>query len=371
MTAGESSAATARKPRRHKWLRRLLALLFGALAAWILLELLVLVVFGEVAKFPRRVVEAPWGLRYNDPGASYRHKSADGAWRFRINSQGMRASRDYAYDKPAGVKRIVSVGDSFAVGFEVHEEETFAAVLERELKAAGLDVEVLNAGVSGFSNAEECLYLERELIKYHPDLVVVSFYGNDLSDNVRSGLFSLEGDELTPQVERYVPVGGLANFLNTNWLFNILSERSNAFVLLKEQATLFIKRKMVERSQESRVQAREGGAREEAEYQKRLCGAILNRVHEFCRERSIALVIQSISMQEQDLDAPPVEMFPIGYLDVDRPGLKFLSMKNVLASHEGKELLYWKRSQGHWTPFSHEQSGKALAKLILETRLLQ
>ena len=75
-------------------------------------------------------------------------------------------------------------------------EQCSSSVLERELNDAGIPVEVLNCGVSGFSNTEECLYLERELMKYEPDLVLVSFYGNDLVDDVRTGLFRLSDNEL-------------------------------------------------------------------------------------------------------------------------------------------------------------------------------
>ena len=71
---------------------------------------------GEQPKFPWHVVEAEWGLRYNEPEARYRHKSADVNIRFRINAQGMRADHDYSYSKPEGVKRIVSLGDSFTIG---------------------------------------------------------------------------------------------------------------------------------------------------------------------------------------------------------------------------------------------------------------
>lgn len=97
----------------------------------------------------------------------------------------MRADRDYSYTKRPGVQRILSLGDSFTIGFEVDYDQTFSRVMEDELNAAGRRIEVLNAGVSGFGNAEECLYLERELMKYQPDLVIVSFYANDLDDNVR------------------------------------------------------------------------------------------------------------------------------------------------------------------------------------------
>ena len=62
-------------------MRRVLAIL-GFLAGSLLvsalvLELGVVVIFGEQVKFPRRVVGTPFGVRINEPNARYRHSSAD------------------------------------------------------------------------------------------------------------------------------------------------------------------------------------------------------------------------------------------------------------------------------------------------------
>lgn len=127
------------------------------------------------------------------------------------------------------------------MGYEVDFEETFSQVLERELRRADLEVEVLNAGVSGYSNGEALLYLERELLKYDPDVVVLSFFGNDFSDNVRSGLFSLSDEALIQTADSYVPGGALGDFLNTNPIFNWLSGYSDAFAMVKETITRVVK----------------------------------------------------------------------------------------------------------------------------------
>ena len=214
---------SARDGKLHRWMRRLVALLLGLILAGLSMEGAVLMIVGEQSKFPRHVVGAPWELRYNQPGASYRHKSPDGTWYFQINQNGMRADRDYSYTKRPGVQRILSLGDSFTIGFEVDYDQTFSRVMEDELNAAGRRIEVLNAGVSGFGNAEECLYLERELMKYQPDLVIVSFYANDLDDNVRTALFALEDGRLVPAAHAYVPMGSLGDFLNTNTCFNFFN----------------------------------------------------------------------------------------------------------------------------------------------------
>jgi len=361
----------------------LAALVVGCLVAFTILEGIVLLLYGEQVKFPRHVVEAPWGLRYNDPGSRYRHKSADGTWRFRINQQGMRDDRDFGYVKPPGVKRIVSLGDSFTIGYEVDVDQTFSSVLEKQLTDAGYDVQVLNAGVSGFSTAEEALYLERELLKYDPDVVVLSYFVNDLADNVRTGLFRLNDGRLEAAAETYVPAGSLGNFLNSSWFFNLLSERSNAFAFIKERATSIVKAEMVrsneanllddQRSGSAQEQGTDGpntGSRaqtEEPDLERQLAAAILQHIYEQLRARGIPFVIQSIPTEVgEDL----VESFPTRYFQLDQPGVYFLSRRNELLPYVGEQQLYWHQSHFHWTPFAHDKSGRALAKLILEARLI-
>ena len=348
---------------------KLVSLGIGLVFAALFTELAVRLVVGEQAKFPRHVVEAPWGLRRNLPGATYRHKSADVTVWFRINQQGMRADREYPYQKPPGVKRIVSLGDSFTQGYEVAAEETFSAVLERELRAQGHDAEVLNAGVSGFSNAEAYLYLERELWKYDPDVVLVSFYFNDLVDNVRTSLFTLVDGRLAPNRERYVPGGLLGDFLNSNTLFNGLNERSDAFTFLKERLTLLMKRQMWDENVRNLDQEEEAEPSVAQDYQRDLAAAIFDAMYESASRRGVPLVIQSIPVRQRHGGLAFVDGFPKTF-DADRPGLSFFAAEEALAPFVGQELLYWTRSHGHWTPFGHQKSGESLAALMLRDGLL-
>lgn len=351
-------------------------MLGGLALAALACELLVRLFVGEQPKFPRHVVEAPWGLRYNQPGARYRHKSADVEVWFEINAGGMRSDRDFAHAKPPGTKRIVSLGDSFTVGYEVAQADCFSSVLERELRARGLAVEVLNAGVSGYSTAEACLYLERELYRYEPDLVLLSFFENDLLDNLRTGLFELVDGELVERARRYVPAGRVANLLNTNPVLSWLSQYSDAFSLAKESATKIAKRRLVEerathRKDETQPSTPPPGLEEELRRQHALLAAILERIYAGTRARGIPFVIQSIPFPAEDGSPMLVDKFPLGAFDTRRPGLAFLSMREILEPHLGRELLYWKRSHSHWTPFSHARSGEALAELVLRERLLE
>ncbi|MEX0937160.1 MAG: GDSL-type esterase/lipase family protein [Pirellulales bacterium] len=373
--------------RWRKWARRLAALSFGCVLGLIVLEVGVLLLAGEQVKFPRRVVEAPWKLRYNDPGGSYRHKSADGIWWFRINKQGMREDENFTHAKPAGRLRVVSLGDSFTIGYEVDEPQCFSSVIERQLQAEDLPVDVLNTGVSGFSNAEELAYLERELLKYEPDLVIVSFFGNDLVDNLRTGLYRLEDGDLLEWGERYVPLGELANRLNSNPLFNFASTYSNAFVFVKERLNHIIKRQIVEENQRQIGAAKEDGETSDAnsqpsenpkseetsaevESQRRLAAAIFERMYQLLQQRGIPLVIHSIPLQPDGPSGDLIDQFPLDYFDTDRPGILYVSSKDVLSPHVRGELLYWQRSHFHWTPFSHQVAGKEIARRIVESHAL-
>src|SRR4026207_254876 len=46
------------------------------------------------------------------PGGGCCPPTADGTWRFATTKRGLRDTRDFPYDKPPGVVRVLSLGDS-------------------------------------------------------------------------------------------------------------------------------------------------------------------------------------------------------------------------------------------------------------------
>ena len=96
------------------------------------------------------------------------------------NSHGLRGAREYNYDRPAGITRIVVLGDSFTFGEDVDDDETWPHRLEESLPAT----EVLNLGVHGYGHDQMLLYLKEEGLKYRPDLVIVGFLPDDMERNV-------------------------------------------------------------------------------------------------------------------------------------------------------------------------------------------
>ncbi|HMO01374.1 MAG TPA: SGNH/GDSL hydrolase family protein [Oligoflexia bacterium] len=96
----------------------------------------------------------------------------------KTNSFGMR-DREITLEKQANVFRIALLGDSFAFGWGVEREQSFAWHLENTLKSAGINAEVLNFGVPGYSTFQEIAKFFDRDYRFNPDLVIVYFIDND------------------------------------------------------------------------------------------------------------------------------------------------------------------------------------------------
>ncbi|MEO6709508.1 MAG: SGNH/GDSL hydrolase family protein, partial [Planctomycetota bacterium] len=100
------------------------------------------------------------------------------------NAQGLRADHDFG-PKPAGLVRVIVVGDSFTVGDQVSFEATYPSVMQSEfdrLYGPGR-VEVLNAGFPAYGTIHERKWIEKFAAGFEPDLVVVGSTPNDLLEN--------------------------------------------------------------------------------------------------------------------------------------------------------------------------------------------
>ena len=103
---------------------------------------------------------------------------------FHSNAQGLRADHDFG-PKPAGLIRVLVVGDSFTVGDQVRFEDTYPSVMQSEFEriyGAGR-IEVLNAGFPAYGTIHERKWIEKFACGFEPDLVVVGSTPNDLPEN--------------------------------------------------------------------------------------------------------------------------------------------------------------------------------------------
>src|SRR5688572_12580659 len=91
-----------------------------------------------------------------------------------ISSQGLRDD-EAVVPKPAGMRRILVIGDSVAYGSSVPRADAFPNRLERLLRQPSRSVEVINAGVMGYTPYNELQYYLHGGKDFGADLVIVAF----------------------------------------------------------------------------------------------------------------------------------------------------------------------------------------------------
>jgi acyl-CoA thioesterase-1 len=79
---------------------------------------------------------------------------------------------------PPEKKTVVVLGDSLAAGFGVEPSEAFPALLQEKINAAGLNYQVINAGVSGDTSSDGVNRINW-LLKRRVDVLILELGGND------------------------------------------------------------------------------------------------------------------------------------------------------------------------------------------------
>ena len=241
-----------------------------------------------------------------------------------INSRGLR-DREYTLDKPPGIKRLLVLGDSFAWGYGVGDDDIFTEVLERRFESERRPWQVVNTGVSGWGTDQQYLFLKSEGFEYQPDVVLLAFY--------------LLND---PKEVRLSDVYGLSKpvFLDTDLTLG------NVPVPLPSQ--------------------RKAGIESPVEHLE-LVVRVIEEIERECRKRNCRLVVmkfgrfvdptfQGLSDVEQKFESKFARLRDrVPYLDLDEEFQKRkLRTKFLVAGNE----------DNHWNDFGHEQVGVILGEFL-------
>lgn len=108
------------------------------------------------------------------------YASADGLQRHNVH--GTRGAH-FALPKPAGTLRIVCIGGSTTYETGVHDDRlTYPARLQEHLRErhGRPDVEVVNAGVPGYTSTETLILVALRVLEWQPDLVLHYDNTNDV-----------------------------------------------------------------------------------------------------------------------------------------------------------------------------------------------
>lgn len=100
----------------------------------------------------------------------------------RTNSMGLRAGGIYP-QRQDNTLRIVCLGASPTFGWGVAEQDTYPAQLQQLIQASTSNqqnIEVINAGVIGYSSHQGLSLLKKNILKLSPDIITVAYGINDV-----------------------------------------------------------------------------------------------------------------------------------------------------------------------------------------------
>jgi hypothetical protein len=242
-----------KNPRPLKYFLKNVFFIFSALvASFVFFEI------GIRYFYPQTIIPGINTVRFGIPiglKPNYNHKFTDPFginYRVVTNEKGLRRAISTDYKKPAGVYRIMIIGDSIAYGYNVGNNQTFSFYLEKLLNQTntGFKFEVLNSSVPGWGPFEYYFYLKNEGYKYDPDLIVLTFEDMDLirldtkqisiknsklKKTVNGNHLYLENPEIIPfNITTFDLV--TSKIVQTQ-LYNLLSSKSHFFNLLRRRLT--------------------------------------------------------------------------------------------------------------------------------------
>jgi lysophospholipase L1-like esterase len=204
---------------------------------------------------------------------------------YQTNSLGLRDDRELAIPKPAGLARILILGDSMTEGY--YAEDTVSVRLEARLKELfpGTPYEVINAGCSSYSPLLAYLRLKHQLAHLNPDLVILNVDPSDIFDDAERYRAETVFDSTGAPVASGGPLGPARQF--ADWIKN--------WSYLARCASWFWQTRNAARgsAEATYVPYHSTIAHDAEAWQKEVAPSIgyIRRIIAFCRERNIRIAV--------------------------------------------------------------------------------
>lgn len=276
------------------------------------------------------------GYRHTPGFQSEVHRRGAFVCRINIDQNGLRQSNFDAQRQYS--KRVLLLGDSFAFGLGVDEDDAFAARLQKALNPEG--VGVINGGQTGYCAGQEARFGIALSQTIRPDLIVLALYpGNDVKGDYFQEYknVKVENGLLLP-ADRWLPLAPI-DFLRT---------RSYAWLIIETA----LRRKKIEALNE----VFQSLARDSTEQVVRPTVEALALLQDFCRENSIRLGVMMIPQ-------------------FGKAGIFDASLKRALSA-AGVPVLdlaekkfgrkHYLSGDAHWNEKGHERAAQYLAPFCQE-----
>jgi hypothetical protein len=293
---------------------------------------------------------------HHEPGQNARSKSPFFDISVNINRHGLRG-RDHDLTKQAGKKRVVVLGDSMVWGHGVAMEKAFTELIEAELP----NVEVINAGVRGYSTDQELLWFEREGVKYDPDLVVLVLYSNDPEGNVMDMVYFKHFKPtfaLDVQGKLVPPNGVIPRPSLVRTVVEWISERSALAYFL----VLAHSRSTASTMESPRVRdSKEKDLMSNEVYAVRLTAAMIHRIAEITRDKKAEFLLVTHCEDNQPCNKVAEVL--------QRDGLLLLDLGK--AKGWSPDQMTFSKRDPHWNEKGHMFVAETLLEFIRKNKLLE
>jgi len=339
------------------------------------LSVMLVVVFGVVPIVVLEIALAPFfrpsfpktTIFMRDLELGWRHRpGAQDVWlgeAVRINSKGLRGE-EIPYERTPGAHRILFLGDSVTFGDRLAaDEETLPARIATALSArVGRPVEAVNFGVSGYSQWQEAKFLRSEGIKYSPDIVIVTFVLNDVTEKLELTRFGGTGEGFqlaythASNLDRWLDKSNIALGIRAFVARRRFGSDVSAGARAAEQLTVRTLIDFPEREDVQRAWA--------------ITFVELDEIVALCRERDLPLLVLlspfAFQLDEPQRDAPQQEMIRyaerngLGYLDLLKP------LSTDLSSAQRRPEFYFADSN-HYTADGTRAVADFVLPLLLAT----
>jgi hypothetical protein len=298
------------------------------------------------------------------------------AFTYSNNSLGWRGRREYREAKQTD-SRVLMLGDSFTYGIGVNDNQTFAARVEKDLRADQMSVEVMNAGCPGKGTDYELKCFQTVGRKFHPDLTILSFLGNDFEDNARGEYYNI-GSRGELQVK---PLdcnrGTIKTVLGHLPAYSWLLSWSQAANLVKQAGIkVLINRARKTNPDATRglvVSYNRGASGYGTAIDKELTRTYIGQLNAAVKDAGGALMIFYIPISPEVLEYRQNRIISADERAIQRIAaenrLMLWSLTPLLA-HSGQPIdrLYYQ--EGHWTAAAHEMAARSMSRLI-QRRLVE
>lgn len=292
------------------------------------------------------------------------------SFRYSNNSLGWRGSREYREKKRTDY-RVLFLGDSFTYGLGVDDDQTFAALVEKDLRSDRVSVEVMNAGAPGKGTDYALKCFQTVGRKFHPDLTVLGFFCNDFQDNARGEYYNT-GSRGELQVK---PLncnrGAIKTLLDYLPAYNWLISWSQAANLVKQAGVEVL----ISQARQSGSDATNGlvvsydqpAVSFATAANKPLTGIYVKQLNAAVKHAGGELLMCYIPICQEVLAYRRTRTISADERAILRiaadNGMMLWSLTPLLA-HSGQpiERLYYK--EGHWTAAAHAMAAHSLIRLI-------